>query len=156
MKYYLFFITILPFVANAEPYKWVDEYGRVYYSDKKPDNETEIIEIKGHVNTYSPVDISDVEFYERPEEIKPERIAKNGQVILFTIDRCSFCNKAKDYFRINNIVYKELNIQHSKKAKKLFVKAGGRGGVPFTVIGKRSKEIKIAGFSESKFDSIFK
>ena len=151
MKYILLFLSAVSFIANAEPYKWVDADGRTHYSDKKPDDEFEIIEIKGYVNTYTPVDISDIEFYKQPEETpKPERIAKKGEVILFTIDRCGFCKRAKEYFRLNNIVYREMNIQHSEKTKKLFISAGGRGGVPFTVIGKLLKEIKIAGFSESE------
>ena len=157
MRYLILFLTFVSLIVYAEPYKWVDANGRTYYSDKMPDDDSEIIEIKGYVNTYTPVDLSDVEFYKRPEEApKPKRITKKGEVILFTIDRCGYCRRAKEYFRLNNIVYKEMNIQHSKKAKELFVTAGGRGGVPFTVIWKPLKEIKIAGFSEPRFDAVFR
>lgn len=157
MRYYLLLVALISFGVHAKMYKWIDADDNVYYSDQKPTDDIEILEIKGHVNTYTPIKLPPIDFSDRPKNnSKPKRITKKGEVILFSINRCKYCNMAKEYFRLNNIAYQELNIQQSAQAKALFVKAGGKGGVPFTVVGKESKEIKIAGFTKTKFDKVFK
>lgn len=42
----IFLFAVLAFKAEAELYRWVDDYGEVHYSDNKPDRQHEVIEVK--------------------------------------------------------------------------------------------------------------
>lgn len=151
-------MTLLPaLTSTAQVYKWVDDNGKVHYSDSRPQNDTQTLQIKGTISSYAPKAVSG-----RADEPAPQaqtarstRLAKNGEVVIFTTASCGYCKMAKRYFKSHQIPYREMKVDTSAQANKLFQQLGGRG-VPLTVIGRVNSEQKISGFSEAKFDQLFK
>ncbi len=145
--------------AMAQMYKWVDENGKVHYSDTKPRDDAQMREIKGRISSYSSVP-------KAPSGQAPESsgqadaepvgpIARNGEVVIFTTQSCGYCRMAKQYMQSHRIAYREMKVDQSQKASRLFQQLGGRG-VPLTIIGRDNRQIKVSGFSESQFDRLFK
>jgi glutaredoxin len=134
-------ITSLLFFTNtvhAEIYKWVDENGKVNFSDKKP-KKRKVEKIKLKINSYASVTY-DTSLY-----------GTGNNVIIYTTEKCVFCKKAKRYFKKNNIAYTEYDIEKNASAKKRY-DAMGATGVPVILIGKK----RMNGFSVAGFERIFK
>lgn len=146
-----FLITVLfcTALARAEIYKWVDESGKVHFSDAKPSSVTaESLELT--VNTYEHVSI---------EELLPEQLdtqtndvnKKEKKVIMYSTQWCSVCKKAKRYFKKNKIAFTEYDIESKKKYYKKFKRLGGKG-VPLIVVGNK----KMSGFGVKSFKRLYK
>ncbi len=126
--------------VNAEIYKWVDDHGKVHFTDNPPKGKhTEKVELK--INTYTSV------------EIKPlvERLGKTGKVVMYTATWCGICKTAKNYFRKNNIPYVSYDVEKSRVGKIDFKLLGGRS-VPIIIVG----NTRMNGFTASKFERLYK
>lgn len=66
-------------------------------------------------------------------------------VVLFTAPGCSWCTKAKNFFKRHEIRYKTIDISKDLNARHDCEKRGCRG-VPVVMIGSRW----ICGFDETK------
>jgi len=55
---------------------------------------------------------------------------------------CGICKKANEYFKANNIKYKEYDIDKSSKGKRILKKLGAKG-VPVILVGDKH----LNGFS---------
>ncbi len=67
------------------------------------------------------------------------------RVVLFTSPGCVWCTRAKQYFRKNNIRFKEIDISKDQKAAQDCLRHGCRG-VPVVLVGSRW----ICGFDQAK------
>lgn len=67
------------------------------------------------------------------------------RVVLFTAPKCSWCVKAKNYFKKNQIKFRTIDISKDQKAR-LDCERHGCRGVPVILIGERW----ICGFDENK------
>lgn len=124
--------------ADAEIYKWKDENGKIYFSDRASiQHNSEAIDVK--VNTYSSVSYDN------------SIIDTGKKVIMYSTSWCGYCKKAKQYFKQNNIVYTEYNIEISARAKSEYKKMGATG-VPVILVGKK----RMNGFSQKGFDAIYR
>jgi len=126
--------------VNSEIYKYVDELGKVHFTDSPPDGiNTEEVELK--INTYHSV------------EIKPlvERLGKKDKVVMYSATWCGMCNQAKHYFRKNNIPYVSYDVEKSRIGKMDFKLLGGKS-VPIIIVGKK----RMNGFTASRFDRVYK
>lgn len=137
------FLVVMSKLATAEIYKWVDENGKVHFSDKPPvnDNAEKIDEQKllARTSSYTSVSI---------DTITSSNINNpSNKLIIYTTSSCGYCLKAKKYFAENKIPYKEKNIETSKKFNREFKLLGGKG-VP--VITWKNKLMK--GFSVKRFE----
>ena len=129
--------------AQAEIHRYVDENGKVHFTDKPPVNtESSIVELST-INTYESPTIEPLDFTKH----KPQ---KPGKVVMYSTSWCGYCKKAKQYFKKNNIAFKEYDIEKSKKAKRDYDKLGGRG-VPVILVGDK----RLNGFSEASFEQIY-
>ena len=141
-------ILLLVLIAGqvqAEIYKWVDENGKVQFSDKpNPLAKSEKIEVK--VNTYvAPIMVDDgSRAAEKPKKAKPKK------VVMYSAEWCGVCKKAKAYFEKNGIRYKEYDVEKSSKGKRDYKKMKGKG-VPIILVG----ESKMIGFSPSRFQQMY-
>ncbi|MCW8935379.1 MAG: glutaredoxin family protein [Gammaproteobacteria bacterium] len=155
--YKLLFITVsLSFstLTHAEVYKWVDQSGRMHFSDQAPLNITsENIEITELV-TYTSAKVveNDVDINETLSEdkTKPKK-SRRKKVVMYSAAWCGVCTKAKKYFKKNKIPFKEYDIDKSKKAKSDFKKLKARG-IPVILVGKK----RLNGFNVKKFESIYR
>lgn len=141
-------ILLLAVSAHSEVHKWVDNQGRVHYSDEKPnDQDSEVLEIIEpmtfeHTSVYDVPDF--LGFFSTPEQAGKKR------VVMYSTERCGYCKKAKRYFESNNIAYKEKDINKSKQYRKEWNKLGG-SGVPVILVGKK----KIHGFDLKTFERYY-
>jgi len=132
-----------PLFAHAELYKWVDENGKIYFSDQKPaENKTEVETVTLQITTYTHVSVDDYD--------TGDTSASNKKVIMYSTSWCGYCKKARKHFKKNNIAYIDYDIEKNKSAKKRYDKLGGTG-VPVILVGKK----RMNGFSASGFDNIY-
>ena len=125
--------------VNGGIYKWVDETGKVHFTDNPPDDiKTEEVELR--INTYTSV------------EIKPliERLGKKDKVVMYSATWCRMCKKAKNYFRKNNIPYVAYDVEKSRTGKMDFRLLRGKS-VPIIIVGGK----RMNGFNATKFDRLY-
>ncbi len=72
---------------------------------------------------------------------------KQKKIVLFTSPTCKWCKVAKDYFKKNNLKFKEIDITKDEKAAKDCEKHGCRG-VPVVLVGSRW----ICGFDQKNIE----
>lgn len=131
----------------GEIYKWVDENGKVYFGDEKPEKiQTEKVDIQ--VNSFESLSISDSDFLsarERRSDVKESR-----QVVMYSATWCGYCRKARNYFKQKGIPFKEYDIENSRKGRRDYAKLNGTG-VPIIFVGKK----RMQGFRAARFQAIY-
>mgnify|MGYP001827594671 CR=1 FL=1 len=132
-------LLLLTFVSNGAIYKWVDENGKVHFTDNPPDD-THTEEVELRINTYTSV------------EIRPlvERLGKKDKVVIYGTTWCHTCDKAKHYFRKNNIPYVSYDVEKTRVGKMDFRLLRGKS-VPIIIVGNKTRN----GFSVSRFDRLY-
>lgn len=60
-----------------------------------------------------------------------------SKVILFSTSACSWCRRAKKYFRENRVPFKEVNVERDAGAARDLVRKTGQTGVPVIKIGSK-------------------
>jgi len=71
-------------------------------------------------------------------------------VILYSTPTCSWCRTIKDYFRKNNIKFRDIDVSRDQKAAEEMVKRSGQQGVPQTVIAGQV----VVGFDKARIDQL--
>ena len=124
-------------LSTAGIYKWVDENGKVHFSDKKPVSQG-VEEVDVRVNTYESVSY-DTSLFD---------VGK--QVVMYSASWCGYCKQARQYFKKNGIRYTEHDIEKNRFARKKYDELGATG-VPVILVGKK----RMNGFSEAGFRRIY-
>ena len=55
--------------------------------------------------------------------------------MIFSTSTCSWCRRAKRYFREQGVSFKEVNVERDPDAARDLVRKTGQGGVPVIKIG---------------------
>lgn len=152
--FFIYVLLIFSTVTQAEVYKWVDNSGRIHFSDQAPLNiESENIELDELV-TYTSAKVidndTDLTDVTTEDKTKPKKFRRK-KVVMYSAAWCGVCTKAKKYFKKNRIPFKEYDIDKSKKGKSDFKKLKARG-IPVILVGKK----RLNGFSIKKFESIYR
>ncbi len=71
-----------------------------------------------------------------------------SKVILFSTSSCSWCRRAKRYFRDNKVPFKEIDIERDEGAARDIVRKTGQTGVPVIKIG----GAWIVGFDKARIE----
>ncbi len=71
-----------------------------------------------------------------------------AKVVLFSTSTCSWCSRAKRYFKEHGIPFKEINIERNPDAARDIVRKTGQTGVPVVKIGSKW----IIGFDKERID----
>ena len=71
-----------------------------------------------------------------------------SRVLLFSTSTCSWCRRAKRYFKERGVPFKEINIERDADAARDIVRKTGQTGVPVIKIGSRW----IVGFDKEQID----
>ena len=138
MKKICFFIsfTLLAFqlcatpIISAKLYTWVDKNGTTQRTFKPPT--TEQIADGG--------------------QVQPQNVSKQS-VTLYVTSWCSYCKKAKAFFKSKHIAVQIYDIEKDKNAAARKLKLdNGRTGVPFAVI----YGVNISGFSPERYEAALK
>lgn len=56
--------------------------------------------------------------------------SEKGKIIIYTTSTCPWCLKTKEFFKENNVKYKEVNVQEDEKARNEMFEKSGQFGVP--------------------------
>lgn len=70
------------------------------------------------------------------------------KVVLFSTSTCSWCRRAKRYFREHRVPFKEVDVERDPKAARDIVRKTGQTGVPVIKIGNRW----IVGFDKQRIE----
>ena len=143
-------LSIATTCAHAQMYKWTDEKGRVHYTDRPPAKKnTTAMDID--VSTYSSVEILPLDSsFTDVLTSTTEKPGKPKPVTMYSAEWCGYCDQARDYFRQNNVAFKEYDIDKSQKGKRDYKKLKA-SGVPVILIGKK----RMNGFSAGSFDRLY-
>lgn len=60
-----------------------------------------------------------------------------SKVVLFTTSTCSWCRRAKRYFKENHIPFKEVNVERDAEAARDIARKTRQSGVPVIKIGRK-------------------
>jgi glutaredoxin 3 len=71
-----------------------------------------------------------------------------SKVLLFGTPTCSWCRRAKRYFKERRVPFKEVNIERDPDAAREIARKTGQTGVPVIKIGNKW----IVGFDREKID----
>ncbi len=69
------------------------------------------------------------------------------KVVLFSTSTCSWCRRAKRYFKEHGVPFKEINIERDPDAARDIVRKTGQTGVPVIKISSW-----IVGFDRERID----
>ena len=75
---------------------------------------------------------------------------KQPRVLLFTTPTCSWCRRAKQYFREKGIRFKEIDVTRDPGAARDLVRWTGQMGVPVIRIGNQF----VVGFDKPKIERL--
>ena len=134
----LFAALLQSITVLADVYRWVDENGKVHYSDQPPSEQSaESLELK--INSYESVTYTD----------SSADVGK--KVVMYSASWCGVCKKARRYFEENNIAYTEYDIEKDAKGKADFNRLKARG-VPVILVGRK----RMNGFSVDGFNDLYR
>jgi len=68
--------------------------------------------------------------------------------VIFSTSTCSWCRRAKKYFRERGVSFKEINVERDPKAARDLVRKTGQSGVPVIKIG----NAWIVGFDKARIE----
>lgn len=143
----LMLLATLVTAALADMYKWVDENGKVHYTDSPPPGKkAKKLDLK--INTFSaPPEVSTV-------TNPPARTAAAGgtaRVRMFTTTWCGYCKKARAYLQARGIPFEDIDVEASASGAAEYRALGGRG-VPVILVGDQ----RMDGYSEGKMAGMLK
>jgi len=142
-RYSLFSLFALLLIASnvsSQIYTWTDKDGNIKFSDRKPQQEQTVKEVKLKINTVKVPKIHN-------NSSGNDYVGANNKIIMYSASWCGVCKTAKIYFNKKGIPYKEYDVETSVKGRKDFKRLGGRG-VPLILIGKK----RMDGFDRSFFE----
>lgn len=131
---------------SAEIYKWVDNNGKVHFTDSPPE-QVKTQKVTLQINSFTSPNVSQFRF--DPALISKRKVTT--QVVMYSTSWCGYCKKARRYFLQQNIPFEEYDVEKSAKGKKDYKALGGRG-VPIIVAGDRT----MNGFSEQAFERFYR
>jgi glutaredoxin len=136
-RHILVFLFLLPVMVQAQVYRWVDENGKVQYSDKPPPPNAKNVQKKSlSGGSGSP-----------PLPYAVQEAAKNFPVTLYTNEECKeFCANARDLLTKRGVPFKEISIE-DRQGMDNFKKLTGGSNFPVLIVGREMKK----GFETSTY-----
>ena len=71
-----------------------------------------------------------------------------SRVVLFSTSTCSWCRRARRYFKEHGVPFKEINVERDQQAARDVAQKTGQTGVPVIKIGSKW----IVGFDRERID----
>lgn len=75
-----------------------------------------------------------------------------AEIIIYTTPTCPYCKMAKEFFKENNIIYKEKDVSSDQAALDEMVGKSGQMGVPVIIV---EGEV-MNGFDKQKLEQLLK
>jgi len=142
----------------SEIYKWIDEQGRVQFSDKAPEKslavEAETITIKPIANSIESPDVSVSDFLQNAQlsrdQARKDKASRDRPVVMYSTVWCGVCKRARQYFLANNIPFSEYDIEKTERGRKDYARLNGNG-IPIILVGNK----RMNGFSLARFKKMY-
>ncbi len=133
-------------VAQAQPYRWVDDKGRVHYTDTPPPGAARP-EQRRAAGSEAPPSAPATEA-QVPFEV--QRAQKDFPVTLFSSPGCKEpCTLARDYLNKRGVPFTEAQVWNEETLAKLKERTGAEN-VPALLVGRSS----LTGFETSRYDAL--
>jgi len=81
---------------------------------------------------------------------KPTKTKKKQRVIVFSTPTCTYCNRAKQYFRQQGVRFRDVDVSKDPAAARDMVRRSGQQGVPVIDINGKI----IVGFNKPEIDKL--
>jgi len=89
----------------------------------------------------------------KKKSISKKVSVKNGpNVTIYTTKTCPYCHMAMEFFKQNNVKYKEVDVSSNYTAAKKMIKKSGQMGVPVIEVNGKI----IVGFDKSAINNALK
>ncbi len=77
---------------------------------------------------------------------------KNHNVIVYSTPTCPYCVYAKEYFKNNNVEFKDVDVSRDRASAEEMVRKSGQMGVPVIDIDGKI----LVGFQPEEFEKLLK
>lgn len=77
-------------------------------------------------------------------------------VTVYSTPTCPYCHKAMDYFKENNIEFKEVDVANDAEAADEMVRKSGQMGVPVILVPTDDGEEVVVGFDQPRLAELLK
>ena len=157
MKKYLLLLMLIFFflygTANADFYKWEDENGTTQITDYPPPQGKSAKNVQVHKNeTDNLTDLQSTEEQESSSKDNKTKAKKKPEIVLYTKNDCSDCDKAREFLKSKNIPFTEYNTDNDKTSRARRKEIDDTEDVPFAIINKNH----VYGFTESVYNRALK
>jgi glutaredoxin len=128
--------------AAAGAYKWVDENGKIHYSDAPPPDNARMVE-----ETNVPV---------RPvTDQGPDvsQIAAAHPVALYVIPDCQTCDLVREYLTRRGVPFAETNVENDPQAQAAMKERVGALAVPTIIVGEKVMKGYVESLLEGELDA---
>lgn len=123
---YLGVLLLLPALSQAQMYRWVDDNGKVHYSDQAPATNAKSVQKQAAASGQSASP-------QLPYAL--QMAVKNFPVTLYTADGCKACGPARELLNKRGIPYKDVAVVTQQDVAKLKSVAGVEE-VPVMTVGR--------------------
>ena len=138
-------ISLFAVNSHADIFRWVDEQGRIHFTDKPPP-QAESQSVRLRINSFTSPSIEPFQF---DESLISKRVV-TPDVIMYSTSWCGYCKQARRYFNQKQIAFTEYDVEKTDKGKQDFKRLGGKG-VPVILVGDQ----RLNGFSKRAFEQIY-
>lgn len=134
-------LLLLPALTQAQMYRWIDDSGKVHYSDLAPPSGAKNVQKKS---------MSASQSASPPLPYALQQAVKDFPVTLYTSDACDPCVQARDLLNKRGVPYKDVGIaitdaEGLEKLKNL----AGAAVVPVITVGRE----KYEGFESAAYQA---
>ena len=157
MKKYLLLLMLLFFflcgTANAAFYTWEDKNGATQITDYPPPQGKSAKDVQ--VRKYESDNLKDLQTEEEQKKSSKDnksKSQKNPEVVLYTKNACTDCDKAREFLKSKNIPFTEYNMDNDKTSATRRKEVDDTEDVPFAIINKN----QVYGFSETIYNRAIK
>ena len=132
--------------ATADMYKWVDEGGKVHYTDSPPPGQkAKKLDLKINSISGPPV----VSAFTGSTASKSA--ASAAKVKIYSATWCGYCKRAKAYLQARGTPFEDLDVEHSAQGHAEYRTLGARG-VPVILVGDQ----RMDGYSQDTLAGMLK
>ena len=129
--------------AQADFYKWEDENGSIHITDYPPPAKSgKKIQVHNYDSTVQ----------EEEQGISKDAPKKDPDIVLYTKNSCSDCDKAREFLKLKKVSFTEYNTDTNKEAAKKRKPIDDSDDAPFAIINNN----QVYGFSESIYNRALK
>jgi glutaredoxin len=134
-------------LAVADMYKWVDETGKVHYTDSPPPGKkAQKLDLKINSIAGPPV-VSTFKGGTSSKDIS----AVAAKVKVYGATWCGYCKRAKAYLQARGTPFEDIDVERSAQGKSEFRSLGGRG-VPVILVGDQ----RMDGYRQETLEGMLK